>query len=107
LRDGHCFRDEVLEICRRTHVKPEVAFEGGQFDTLVAMIGAGFGVTLLPEMARRHYKRAGVKFLEFKPPRPRRTVGWVRLKNKLLNPGARAFVEILKTTSCLAPLRKV
>ena len=101
LRDGHCFRDEVLEICRKTRVKPEVAFEGGQFDTLVAMIGAGFGVTLLPEMARRHYKRAGVKFLEFKPPRPHRTVGWVRLKDRLLNPGARAFVEILKTTSCL------
>jgi LysR family transcriptional regulator, hydrogen peroxide-inducible genes activator len=58
LRDGHCFRDEILEICRKIRVKPEVAFEGGQFDTLLAMVGVGFGVTLLPEMARLHYRRA-------------------------------------------------
>lgn len=103
LKDGHCFRDEILEICRKTRVKPEVAFEGGQFDTLVAMVGVGFGVTLLPDMARLHYKRAGVKFLEFRHPKPHRTVGWVRLKDKLLNPGARAFVDTLKKTLSAGP----
>jgi LysR substrate binding domain len=96
LKDGHCFRDAILEICKKTHMNLEVAFEGGQFDTLVGMVGAGFGVTLLPQMARSHYSDAGVKFLEFKPPKLQRTVGWVRLKDKMLNPGARAFVEVLK-----------
>lgn len=103
LKDGHCFRDEILEVCKKTRLNPEVAFEGGQFETLIGMVGAGFGVTLLPQMACSHYRNAGVKFLEFKPPKPFRTVGWVRLKDKLLSPGARAFVEILKKGLVLPP----
>jgi DNA-binding transcriptional LysR family regulator len=55
------------------------------------------------ESLTRLRTRAGVKFLEFKSPKPLRTVGWVRLKDRLLNPGVPAFVEILETTSCGFP----
>jgi LysR family transcriptional regulator, hydrogen peroxide-inducible genes activator len=100
LKDGHCFRDEVLEICRKTRLQPEVAFEGGQFDTLVGMVAAGYGITLLPKMAISHYKRSGVRFVPFVSPVPRRIVGWARSRDKLLNPGARAFIETLKAAIC-------
>ena len=96
LKDGHCFRDDVLRICKDLRVHPQVAFEGGQFDTLVAMAAAGAGVTLLPEMARRRYRQAGVKLLEFLPPQPTRTIGVARLKNKFLTPAARALLVIIR-----------
>src|SRR5574337_802935 len=98
LKDGHCFRDDVLEVCKRARLNPRVVFEGGQFDTLVAMVAAGAGITLLPEMARRHYRFAGVGLLEFLPPEPTRTIGIVRPKGKFLTSAARAFIEVLKRT---------
>ncbi|MBZ5513375.1 MAG: LysR family transcriptional regulator [Acidobacteriia bacterium] len=98
LKDGHCFRDDVLEICRQSHLSPPVAFEGGQFDTLVAMVAAGAGITLLPEMACAHFRRRGVKLVELRPPRPTRTIGFVRAREKYLTPAARALIQILKET---------
>lgn len=96
LKDGHCFRDDVLEICKRCRVNPNVVFEGGQFDTLVAMVAAGNGVTLLPEMARPHYQHAGVRLIDFAPPSPTRTLGMVRVKGKFLTPSTRVFMEYVR-----------
>jgi LysR family hydrogen peroxide-inducible transcriptional activator len=99
LKDGHCFRDDVLELCKASRMNPHVVFEGGQFDTLVAMVAAGAGVTLLPEMARRHYRHAGVRLLDFLPPQPARTIGVVRAKDKFQTEAARAFLDAL-TGAC-------
>jgi LysR family hydrogen peroxide-inducible transcriptional activator len=96
LKDGHCFRDDVLEVCKRCRVNPNVVFEGGQFDTLVAMVAAGNGVTLLPEMARPHYQHSGVRLIDFAPPSPTRTLGMVRVKQKFLTPSARVFMEYVR-----------
>jgi len=98
LKDGHCFREDVLQICKRCRVNPNVVFEGGQFDTLVAMVATGAGVTLLPEMARAHYRHSGVGLLEFAPPRPTRTIGLVRAKDQFMTPAVRAFIEHLRKT---------
>jgi len=96
LKDGHCFRDDVLEVCKRAQLNPHVVFEGGQFDTLMAMVSAGAGVTLLPEMASQRYQNnedAGL--LEFAPPQPARTIGIVRAKGKYLTPAAKVFIGAL------------
>jgi LysR family transcriptional regulator, hydrogen peroxide-inducible genes activator len=96
LKDGHCFRDDVLRICQRSRMNPHVVFEAGQFDTLMAMVEAGAGVTLIPEMAIRHFRRSNVGLLHFRPPQPTRTIGVVRSRGKLLTPAARAFLELLR-----------
>jgi DNA-binding transcriptional LysR family regulator len=75
-------------------MNPGVRFDGGQFDTLIGMVRARFGVTPLPQGARVHDQDARVRFLESKPPKPLR-VGRVRLRDNLLRPSARAFVEVL------------
>jgi len=97
LKDGHCFRDDVLEVCKRSRLNPQVVFEGGQFDTLMAMVAAGAGVTLLPEIARSRYRNGDVGLLEFAPPEPTRTVGIVRAKRKFLTPAAGAFIDALRS----------
>jgi len=95
LKDGHCFRDDVLRICKRSRLNPHVAFEAGQFDTLIAMVEAGAGVTLVPEMAIRHFRPSRVGLLHFLPPQPTRTIGVVRSRGKSLTPAARAFMQVL------------
>jgi LysR family transcriptional regulator, hydrogen peroxide-inducible genes activator len=51
LRDGHCFRDLSISACARANVNPKIAFESGQFSSLLGMVAAGIGVSLVPEMA--------------------------------------------------------
>jgi LysR family transcriptional regulator, hydrogen peroxide-inducible genes activator len=98
LKDGHCFRDDVLQVCKVSEISPQVVFEGGQFDTLVAMVASGTGVTLLPEMSRRHYRHAGVRLLDFLAPQPTRTVAVVKAKDKFQTEAARAFLGVLRVT---------
>lgn len=51
LRDGHCFRDLSLSVCGSARVKPNIAFESGQFSSVLGMVAAGIGLSLVPEMA--------------------------------------------------------
>ncbi len=98
LKDGHCFRDDILQVCKRARLEPQVAFEAGQLDTLVAMVTAGIGITLLPEMALPHFRRAGVKLIELAHPQPTRTIGFARARDKYVTPAARAFMQALKAS---------
>lgn len=52
MADGHCFRDQVLHLCRADrHAGPgDVEFESGSFETLVRLVDNGLGVTVLPEL---------------------------------------------------------
>src|SRR6056297_914481 len=51
LEEGHCFRDQALSFCRRRPALPRDGLDGSSLSTLVQMVGAGIGVTLIPEMA--------------------------------------------------------
>ncbi len=51
LRDGHCFRDLSLSVCGSARVKPNIVFESGQFSSVLGMVAAGIGVTIVPKMA--------------------------------------------------------
>src|ERR1700716_933948 len=51
LRDGHCFRDTAVAACDRVRLRPQIIFESGQFTSLLSMVGAGMGVSIVPEMA--------------------------------------------------------
>lgn len=96
LRDGHCFRNDVLRLCKRQRMNPNIVFEGGQFDTLLALVASGLGVTLLPEMGKARFRRSGVKLLELADPAPFRTVGLVRWRAKFLSPAAKLLIDLAK-----------
>ncbi len=93
LREGHCFRNDVLNLCKHERLSPNVVFEGGQFETLLAMVAAGFGITVLPEIGRARFRRAGVGLVEFAAPEPYRSIGIVRWRGNFLTPAARALRE--------------
>lgn len=78
LEEGHCFRDQALSFCS---LSPSVArdmMEGSSLSTLVQMVGAGIGVTLIPQMAVPVETRsASVSVARLAEPRPLRTIGMV------------------------------
>ena len=51
LEDGHCLRDQALEVCNRIDVKENEDYRATSLETLRQMVGAGLGITLLPELA--------------------------------------------------------
>ena len=61
LRDGHCFRETAVAACKRAHLNPQIVFESGQFSSILSMVSAGLGVSVVPEMALE--KRPGCRFV--------------------------------------------
>src|SRR5262245_9818039 len=51
LEDGHCLRDQALEVCARVDVHESSDYRATSLETLRQMVAAGHGITLLPEMA--------------------------------------------------------
>ena len=78
LEEGHCFRDQALAFCTPARVASREFMEGSSLTTLVQMVGAGIGVTLIPEMAVATETRlADVAVARLPAPRPRRTIGLI------------------------------
>lgn len=85
LEEGHCFRDQALSFCNIQSISPREMLDGSSLSTLVQMVGAGIGVTLIPEMALSMETRAAtVSVARFAAPQPSRTIGMVWRKTSPL-----------------------
>jgi len=80
LKDGHCFRDDTLSAFRADNVEPRIVFESGCFLTILNMVRAGIGISVMPEMAFE--PTPGCKFIPIKAERPIRTIGLVQPKQQ-------------------------
>lgn len=86
LEEGHCFRDQALSFCKMSSPLPRDVMEGSSLTTLVQMVGAGIGVTLIPEMAIPIETRsAPVSVARLANPRPTRSIGFVWRKTNPLS----------------------
>lgn len=79
LEDGHCLRDQALDVCNRIDVHEKQDFRATSIETLRQMVAAGAGVTLMPELATRggHATPRGLVFRPFAKPAPTRRIGAV------------------------------
>ena len=99
LEEGHCFRDQALAFCNMQSSPPREVLDASSLSTLVQMVGAGIGVTLIPEMAVPVETRsASVSVARFKDPQPARTIGMVWRKT---SPLARQLLQISEVV-CLS-----
>ncbi len=103
LEEGHCFRDQALSFCNMQ--APREMLDASSLSTLVQMVGAGMGVTLIPEMAVGVETRsASVSLARFADPQPQRTVGMVWRKT---SPLAKQLMQISEIVGSAAQgLRK-
>ena len=77
LEEGHCFRDQALSFCKIPPSAPRALMEGSSLATLVQMVGAGIGVTLIPEMAVPVETRSARVDIARFAEEPRRTIGMI------------------------------
>lgn len=92
LEEGHCFREQALSFCDMGAVRPREILDGSSLSTLVQMVGAGIGVTLIPEIAMPVETRsADVSIARFEDPQPSRRIGMIWRKT---SPIAKQLTEV-------------
>ena len=79
LDDGHCFRDQALEICNSHEAVANANFRASSLETLREMVAVNMGVTLMPALAVRPEPK--VRYIPFKPIQPFRQIGLVWRKS--------------------------
>jgi LysR family transcriptional regulator, hydrogen peroxide-inducible genes activator len=81
LGEGHCFRDQVLEICHTVRARERSPLaktvEGGSLETIRQMVAGGVGITVLPATSTTTTGGASdlIRILPFARPAPTRRVG--------------------------------
>ncbi len=104
LRDGHCLTDRTLKVCRLERLDPRLQCD--QLATALAMVAAGMGVAVVPELAVRATPLAGLTFRRFDDPTLERTISLMRRRAIPLSKSAEAMASLIKSlpqNSNLAP----
>jgi len=81
LGSGHCFRDQVVEICPELSRFSQASsgiqktFEGSSLETIRHMVASGVGITVLPQTACPRSRDDGfLCYIPFESPAPNRRV---------------------------------
>ncbi len=98
LADGHCLRDQALDVCSRVDVQEAQDFRATSLETLRQMVAAGLGITLLPELATRgpFAVAKDVCIRKFDEPEPRRTLAAVWRKSTTRSTAINAICKTLQ-----------
>ncbi len=80
LREGHCLRNQVLDICQSIADTP-IQFVAGNLDTLIKLIDFNGGTTIIPELVLKYLTKQQLKnVVPFESPVPSREVSIVQNK---------------------------
>jgi LysR family hydrogen peroxide-inducible transcriptional activator len=100
LEDGHCLRDQALDVCSRIDVKESEDYRATSLETLRQMVAAGLGITLLPQLATRGPFGTGQGLIvkEFSRPVPSRSVGAVWRKSTARTDAIKAVCDAIHSS---------
>ncbi|PCI28366.1 MAG: DNA-binding transcriptional regulator OxyR [SAR324 cluster bacterium] len=100
LEEGHCFRDQALQLCHRRSKEQKgmkAIFGTGNLEVLKKLVDQGFGVTLLPElMIEGSESSYEGRLARFESPTPSREISLVYSRTFLKQTIIQAFIEIIK-----------
>ncbi|WP_150266754.1 LysR family transcriptional regulator [Paenibacillus tepidiphilus] len=94
---GYSLRPIVWQACLAAGFKPQIAFEGGETDTIRGLVAAGMGVSLLPETALYQTNPMQPAQVRVVDPAVTRTVGIIHRSDGKLPLVARSFRNFLLT----------
>ena len=95
LKEGHCFREQALEFCAQHNTNLKVTFEGSSLVSVMNLVSANLGVTLVPQMATRNAAK-DLRFVSFASPKPKRELGLVWRMSYGLKAREKFLLEVMK-----------
>ncbi len=97
LEDGHCLRDQALEVCHLAGASERSGFRATSLETLRQMVAAGVGITLLPVLATKppvpHSQT--IRLVEFGAHPPSRRLAMLWRKSSALSPFLRQLAAVI------------
>ncbi len=86
LEDGHCLRDQALEVCQLAGAMERTGFRATSLETLRQMVAAGVGITLLPTLAVKPpvAPSADIHLIRFRSHPPSRRIAMVWRKSSAI-----------------------
>ncbi|WP_010139526.1 LysR substrate-binding domain-containing protein [Oceanicola sp. S124] len=94
LEDGHCLTEQALEVCGGAQEHGQINMGASSLSTLSRLVAAGFGLTLLPELAVPR-EAEGLELRRFGGREPARQVALVRRESSIDDGWFRTLAQIL------------
>lgn len=96
LEEGHCLSQQIERWCRRHKIPTRTGLPAVQLSTIVAMVAAGQGVSLLPAMAVPYEQGKGCVFLSLRAFAPQREINLLRNPARFQSRAAVAAAEVAR-----------
>ena len=98
LEEGHCLRDQALEVCSLAGAGEKEGFRATSLETLRQMVAAGVGVTLLPVLAVKPPvpPQGNIRLLHFRDPPPTRRLALVWRRSSAMGQFLRELAGVLR-----------
>jgi LysR family hydrogen peroxide-inducible transcriptional activator len=98
LEDGHCLRDQALEVCQLAGAGEKAGFRATSLETLRQMVAANVGVTLLPLLAVQPpvAPSAHVRLVQFRGDVPRRRIAMLWRKSSAMTPFLKSLAAVVR-----------
>jgi len=98
LEDGHCLRDQALEVCHLAGAGERTGFRATSLETLRQMVSANVGITLLPALAVKPpiAQSPNVALIEFEAPAPSRRIAMLWRKSSAMTPFFEALAAVIR-----------
>ncbi len=97
LEEGHCLRDQALDVCTLHNIGEDTDLRATGLETLRLMVKAGTGITFMPRIAVREDEE-GICYIPFAAPEPKRTIGLVWRKTSARGAVMERLVEMMASS---------
>jgi DNA-binding transcriptional LysR family regulator len=94
--EGSAVRDLTLRICRQAGFEPKVVLECAYWDTICSMVGAGLGVTLVPEQSLSAISRSQIAVVRLADAGHGRQIGLLWRRDGYQPATARVFIDLVR-----------
>lgn len=98
LEDGHCLRDQALDVCHLAGASEKSGFRATSLETLRQMVAANVGITLLPVLAVKPPVASSreVRLVPFRAPAPSRRIALVWRRSSAMSEFLARFAEVFR-----------
>lgn len=100
LREGHCFRQQVIDLCAQAQAHYQPYFHANSLEILRQMVASGGGITLIPELAVKQETQqlhSWIRYIPFESPVPQRTIAMVFRSTSFRKTGFLQVGDLIKS----------
>ena len=98
LQDGHCFRNQVLNLCSLDDVNKQYELKSGSFETLINLSNNGPWMTIIPYLHSNNLSSNYIQnIIPFEDPAPAREISMIYSKSQLKLPVINALMDTISS----------